>query len=396
LTDSNLCFEDSAAPVWMIVKTGYYQVGTKYFVHKTNALIEASRTKQEVRWEFNSDVYNSVDWRTPCTLSILELYRMRAQQLRDKYDYLIVTFSGGADSSNVVDSFLLNGIHIDEIVCHWPLKATQGKYKVSTDTSQYNVLSEWELAAKPKLDYIRKHYPKVKITITDTDEFGHEDNEEIITLTRDKLDYASLKRFKAIFNLSSKLISKGLKVATVFGADKPNITMTKNVFCCRFNDGCGNTVSDLIDGYERNVEYFYWTPDLPEISVKQGQILYNYFKNYSNLRYLLGVDNTVLVPGDYKKITTHTDSQLYRSIISELLYPSWNAEIFQADKPENFIKSEHHAWTRDRGQQYFLESWESAVMNYFNQIDKKFFLDPTNLNKGYDPFYSRSYPIGAF
>ena len=39
-----------------------------------------------------------------------------AQQLREKYDYIVLAYSGGADSCNVLNSFLDNGIPIDDII----------------------------------------------------------------------------------------------------------------------------------------------------------------------------------------------------------------------------------------------------------------------------------------
>ena len=394
-------FEDSTFPFDSAKKTGYYQVGSKYYLHKTYALIEATRTNQTVTWEFNTDVYKKINWKDPISTSINELYRMRAQQLRDNYDYLILCFSGGADSSNVLDSFLLNNIHLDEIVIHWPLKHTEGKFKVSNDTSQFNILSEWELAAKPKLEYVRKHYPKIKITITDVEDLTLETTDDLITLTKDKFDYANIKRNREIFKISSKLIKQGQKVATIFGMAKPNVRVFKNTFCSYFDDAALSVISGTDDGYERTIEYFYWTPDLPEILIKQSQILYAYFKNNPDMRLLLDrytrtvSDHSVIDKIKYKQLEAYSDSQIFRALISQLIYPSWDNSTFQADKPENFIKCEHHAWTRSFGSQTFLDAWESTLTSFFNQIDKKHFT-ANNIFKQYRPLTSRLYPLGTF
>jgi hypothetical protein len=394
-------FEDSFFPFDAAKKIGYYQVGSKYYLHKTYALIEATRTNQPATWEFNTNVYKKIDWQTPILTSINELYRMRAQQLRDNYDYLILSFSGGADSSNVLDSFLLNNIHLDEIVIHWPLKHTEGKFKVSNDTSQFNILSEWELAAKPKLEYVRKHYPKIKITVTDVEELTPETTDALITLTRDKFDYANIKRNREIFKISSKLINQGQQVATIYGMSKPLIFVDKNIFCGYFDDAALSVISGTDDGYERTVEYFYWTPDLPELVIKQCQILYTYFKNNPDMSSLLDrysrtvSDHNVIDKIKYKQLESYSDSQIFRSLISQLIYPSWDNSTFQADKPENFIKCEHHAWTRSFGSQTFLDAWESTMTSFFNQIDKKHF-DADDIFKKYRSLTSRLYPVGTF
>ena len=45
-----------------------------------------------------------------------ELLKERCIQLRDKYNYLILYFSGGSDSETTLQSFIRSGIHLDEIV----------------------------------------------------------------------------------------------------------------------------------------------------------------------------------------------------------------------------------------------------------------------------------------
>ena len=90
--------------------SGYYQVGSEIFNNKLEALYHASKNKQRPRWVFHDDVYGKFDWTTRPLLGLKEVYRARAQQLRDKYDYMSISFSGGADSWNTLNSFLSNCI----------------------------------------------------------------------------------------------------------------------------------------------------------------------------------------------------------------------------------------------------------------------------------------------
>ncbi len=95
---------------------GVYQVDGISFVNKFDALNLASKNNKEVYWNFNDEVYSSYNWSLPIETSLPELYKQRAQQLRDKYDYLSLFFSGGADSTNVLHSFIDNDIFLDEII----------------------------------------------------------------------------------------------------------------------------------------------------------------------------------------------------------------------------------------------------------------------------------------
>ena len=82
-------------------RLGYYRVGWKKFYNKTLALLESNKTGYKIDWVFNNDIYGKIDWTLPVLESLDLLYALRARQLREKYDYLVLYFSGGADSTNI-------------------------------------------------------------------------------------------------------------------------------------------------------------------------------------------------------------------------------------------------------------------------------------------------------
>ena len=88
-----------------ILPEGYWQVNDRKFPKKIDALQYASRAGQEISYIYFDKVWDSFDRSKLGNSSLPDLYRQRAQQLRDKYDYLILYFSGGADSYNVLRSF---------------------------------------------------------------------------------------------------------------------------------------------------------------------------------------------------------------------------------------------------------------------------------------------------
>ena len=63
-------------------------------------------------------MFSKCDWTTEPEpgVPLSEYYRRRAQQIRDKYDYVVLLYSGGPDSNNILHAFVHNGIKIDEIV----------------------------------------------------------------------------------------------------------------------------------------------------------------------------------------------------------------------------------------------------------------------------------------
>jgi len=63
-------------------------------------------------------IFENVDWETEPTDSLSNLYRKRAQQIRDSYDYIVLYFSGGSDSITMLNAFMKNDIEVDEVVVY--------------------------------------------------------------------------------------------------------------------------------------------------------------------------------------------------------------------------------------------------------------------------------------
>ena len=148
----------------------FYKVNNLVFANKTLALFHANDNGipiSNITWHFNDELLNSSDWSVEPQLSLNDYYTQRARELREKYDYIIVMCSGGADSINVVYSFLKNDIHIDEIFASAPLGGLNNWAYNNHDKSAENTISETKFAQLPFLAEIERDYPKVKITVND-------------------------------------------------------------------------------------------------------------------------------------------------------------------------------------------------------------------------------------
>lgn len=95
----------------------YWRVGNKKFYNKFLAFQESSKTNQELYFYFYESLLDTISWNTSPLLThtwnsvLLE----RALELRNKYDYIRLWFSGGHDSHLVFETFIRNNIFIDEI-----------------------------------------------------------------------------------------------------------------------------------------------------------------------------------------------------------------------------------------------------------------------------------------
>ncbi len=88
------------------LRFGYYKIGNDVVFSKIEALELADRKNLPISWHYNDDIFDSVDWKTEPKFTLSEIYKSRAQQIRKSYDYIVLFYSGGADSHNMLESFL--------------------------------------------------------------------------------------------------------------------------------------------------------------------------------------------------------------------------------------------------------------------------------------------------
>ena len=309
---------------------GYYRVGFKKFHHKTLALIESKKTRYKIEWVFNDDAYGSINWSIPITESLDDLYKRRARQLRDNYDYLALYFSGGADSSNMLRAFLNNGIFLDEIVMQLPepVKNTFNK-EDKTDSNSY---SEIPYSAVPILNELKNLiHPNTVVRQQDTSQglielLSHDTwFEEHPFGTTLALNPLARQHTSFTEQHILKLCDTGKRIAQILGTDKPLLMYDGADYYSYFLDVSALHAIPLdltqreISDKAYHTEFFYWTPDMPEIVVKQSQEI----KKHCEIDHLIrdAVCNT----------NTHIGE--LRDILHPIIYPSMPDVPFQVAKP---------------------------------------------------------------
>lgn len=130
-------------------------------VYKTH--IDALKSGKKCFLYYNDALYNKVDWKTEPLLSLDELYKLRAQEIRDSYERVILCLSGGIDSRNVLETFYYNNIHIDEILSVGAF--SQDEYFGSDENNNKEIY----VNVKQLLNEL--HLPKTKITFLDYTEY---------------------------------------------------------------------------------------------------------------------------------------------------------------------------------------------------------------------------------
>lgn len=371
-------------------KLGYYTVGDKTFLSKPMALLSATETNQFPEWNFNKEEFSKAKWDEEPGADIRTLYRLRAQQIRQQYDYIRLEFSGGSDSTTVLYSFINNGIHLDEVVFRYP---KTGEKSVSDDPYNYkpeNTLSEAKYAAYPILHWLATAAPNTKITTHDYSENMLDDSNDESWVLRTKDYFQPGHAFKhAKFGLAEhqNQAESGKKVCILYGVDKPKVCVKDKKWYAYFLDITANHA--VTDGGEYDnvtTEYFFWSPDLPELIVKQCHIIKNWFSMEQNqiFQYVCRWPNHSFV---------HKNA--FESIARPLIYPDYDPTTFQTAKPTNSFYNEMDYWfyTNFKDTHQYI-TWQAGLQYLVNNIDPKYFNYELGRPVGFIGFLSPFYYLG--
>jgi hypothetical protein len=361
----------SPAGCWVVVDSN----GRLHpFKNKIAALRHATTKKQDVGFYFYNTTWDNFDKSTLGKTSLPCLYAERARQLRDKYDYLVLHYSGGSDSHNVLHTFLNNDIKLDEITIRWPKHWLDGKFYTpnNLDTSAKNAPSEFNYTIKPTLEYLKQYHPEIKINIVD---FTNNIYSMISTSTLENRISSINSSRCALSSITQRLdptvdrnmISTNISnVGHIFGIEKPTLYFKENSLYFYFSDVAFDTAS-MEEGI--NVEPFYWSGEFPLLTMEQIYQVGLFFKN--NKQYLPLLNS----PGKQVNQVT-SDLNLQQNLIKHILYNhSWDFKKFQVNKP-NVDRSDWHSWIHTSNELTKLNQIFDGVMrDMTDDIDDVFLIN---------------------
>lgn len=352
-------------------KLGFYTVGNQRVESKIDACILGTKLNIHPTWHFSDQVWQAQDWTHEPEIDILELYKIRAKQLREQYDYIILNYSGGSDSQTMVEAFLSAGCFIDEIVTIWNRKHTTRVVAANGATDARNIEAEYELTTRPGLTRIRDASPNTKITYIDISDstvkaYQTFDGEEWLKNTVEHLHPQYITRWSVTRDHQQLVtLDRGLKTAILFGVDKPKICIKDNKYYTYFVDIVANSFRGGFNRSEYdNIDYvfFYWTPDMPEIVIKQSHMIKHWFEMNSQLKPILYWPNN-----DYTK------RQAYEIIVRSIVYPNWNLNTFQCVKTSSTVYSEWDDWFfKEFYKTTIYDSWVKGIEYVEKNINKQY------------------------
>ena len=333
---------------------GFYKIGN----FKTYSQIEAVEIQQRlnlpITWNFNDEVYGSFDWTKEPTESISELYRKRCEQLREKYDHLVLFYSGGADSDNIFNFFIENNIKLDEVATLSDYDATEDKMSL--------INAEIFKVAIPNIQRAKDKQPWLLHTVIDTKKMTLDYYEKLdlnsiynqnhsfapLTIVRQKAKH-SQEHWKKMFSI-------GKKIGFIFGNDKARIEFDEKMdfkfsFSSAGISGATGPLSQKNNDSFEFTELFYWSPDGPKIPIKQAHIIKNFVKrNGLNVfkKTPTQINNILRQPPPGGAFTlVQGGNFLQNEDLNRLIYPYWYNIPYQY-RAVSLILMEKESWFIDK------------------------------------------------
>lgn len=384
-------------------QVGCYEVANTYYDNKWDAMLRASELNSDYNWYFYSNVFDKIDWSIPIESSLDDLYLMRLKQLRNRYDHLILFFSGGRDSSNILLTAVNNNIQLDEIVVYYPF--VMEKYFNNIETDSDNLYSEVEYAAKPLLKKLENKLTNTKIRFQDigetTNRFTKNDDWFDRIRPANTLQMVSPSNGGACDDELLALALQGKNVGVIVGADKPTVYEMNGSYYFKFMDASFNAIprprSEEYKGFYNYINYeaFYQTPDLPHLVVKQAQVIANALEYDHRLKSLCGFDTSKLDRTIYDK---YQISNISNKIISEK--ETILATYLYSDNHQPWQTLKHRKSLYRRGEKVVWETMSNSTKdNYMNtvnficqKINPRFFIANDHV-LGPKPIFSTPYFI---
>ena len=235
---------------------------------------------ENVGFYYHDKEFSKIDWNYEPPQSLQDLYRIKAEKIRQDYEYVILAYSGGMDSSQVLETFYYNNIHIDEILMVGAF--SQDSYGGSDENHNKEIYdSAWPILNELQLK-------NTKITNLDyTTFFNNVDNFSLIQkYGSDWINHIGC--FYSLHNLFWHDISKYVgpkdkKTCVVFALEKAMFLYDRilNKPYTVFSDHYAVSYGNMKSTEQFSKVYFYNEPSIESTNIlrKQLHLIKDYYLN---------------------------------------------------------------------------------------------------------------------
>jgi hypothetical protein len=337
----------------------FFYYDTEKNVYHTQ--LDAVASNRNCWFYFNDKEMASIPWKIEPSQTLDQLYKARAEYIRDTHKYVILCYSGGHDSTNILETFYYNNIHIDEILVVGAM--SQDSFKGSDE----NHNGELYKNVFPTLNQM--HLPNTKITVVDYTKWFNDPNN--FTLIR---QYGNewtkyIGGFRSVHNLFWNDLKKftghenSKDTVYIMGSDKVYLSYeTDQPSYIRFNDlsfhDYGFNYGD--ENFKRVNFYTDIHPTAIDITRKQAHIVNKFKKlNLATGRPWIDVLNSLIYDLRHPLVYTSPKS-IYTSISARDMYmiEAQNSEMYsmflegiKTITKYGSAKEKYHFWTKP----YYIE-----------------------------------------
>lgn len=255
----------------MLLDSFYYTNSKKIFSNKIDALEHQLESNEKIFFYYHDHVYDKLDWTVEPPYTLEYYYRTQAQRIRDEYDYVVLFYSGGYDSTNILETFYFNNIKIDKIVC----VGAFGQDESSGSDKNHN----GELYHN-SFPYLKELGLESIVQVCDySDYFNDVKNFSVYSLGNEWVKhigpwYSPHNWFwRDIHHYVVPENMKDKKVALIWGKDKPPVFEHDGKYYFRFFDTPALSYAGEVKYNNISRINFYWDPQFPLIPVKQAHTL---------------------------------------------------------------------------------------------------------------------------
>ena len=371
---------------------GYYLVGDYKTYSKMAALERANLVNIPVEWIFNDAVFSTHPWKIDTGVDIKILYKKRAEQIRNKYDYIVIWYSGGVDSFTMLNTFKENNIHVDEIA---QFHSYEGE---KTWNSFLN--KEIEAVAIPQTQEFLKAMPHTKHRVVDLtpiiESIYQEDNNLIDFIYYGNHAFGPHHLARSYLREKipdyKKIIASGKKLCFVYGSEKPPVVydIPNDQYYLEFRDivdSCVGPRTQILGRQEEYDELFYWSPDAMDLMARQGHIIANYMRNppkedldskyltrdrFIYLLDLYGSPKVVSKNMDRRTATKIGNDLFYLTVqgLNRLVYPDWREDTFTLGKNIGYIFGPRDRWWWEGHRAKDRIMFRTAFESYYDKFTK--------------------------
>jgi hypothetical protein len=378
---------------------GYYTVDDFKTYSKIEAIEISQQKRRPPKWHFNDLIFSSYNWKIEPTETLVELYRRRAQQIRNKYDHIVLFYSGGADSGNILNTFVDNDIPFEEVATYdyWSLDSRKDNY---FHAEQVNV-------SYPRLKILQYRGINFRHRSIDLSKISHEllidtqwgTNRAYFANAHWGTTHLAKTYIREKNEDYQKIIESGKKLVFVWGIEKPRVIYNAKLkkYQIKFIDivdaGPGIRTQMLNRSWEHD-ECFYWSPDSCDILCKQGHTIMNFFKKHQELEleeiYKDGPAPNIPDINDVFDNQKTEDGLSGRNLLNWLIYPKFDYKMFTVGKPLSLVSSlRDEYWNKD----IIFQQPTNRLHEHLRTLNSFWLKDPNDTNKGLKFFSSGPYSL---